>query len=312
MRIVAFGTASFAVPALRAVAPHVVLAVSQPDRPKGRGLETQPSPFKQAALDLGLPVETPERARDAEFIARIRGLKPDFLLVAAYGQILPVALLEAAKFGGINLHGSILPEYRGAAPIQRCLLEGHTETGVTLMQMEKGMDTGDVIAIEKLPIGPEETYGELQDRLAELAGKMATEWAPKLAAGDYPRAPQDHSRATHAAKIEKQEAELNWFGDAAAEHNRYRAFTPAPGATLNTKFGLLRLSKAQFCAESGNPGEALLVKGGLRVAFRHGSLDLLELQPAGKKRMSGADFANGMRLRAGDSLLPEPNDSPTG
>ncbi|HWA82505.1 MAG TPA: methionyl-tRNA formyltransferase [Fimbriimonadaceae bacterium] len=303
MRIVYFGTASFAVPALAAVAPHVVLVVSQPDRPGRRGMQLQASPVKQAALDLGLPVETPEKSRAPEFVEQLRALEADVLLVAAYGQILSTAVLESAKKGGINLHGSILPKYRGAAPIQRCLLAGEAETGITLMQMNRGMDTGDVIAIRRTPIGPDDTYGELQDRLAEIAAEMATEWMPRIVTGDYPRTPQNHEEATIAPKVEKSEAELSFERPARAEYDRFRAFTPSPGAFIRTRFGLVKLSRARLGTESGPPGVVMSASESCQVGFRNGSLHLLELQPEGKKRMTGKDFANGLRLRVGDSLL---------
>ncbi len=305
MRIVFFGTASFAVPSFEAVQEHVVAVVSQPDRPSGRGLKLSPSPVKAKALELGHEVVTPEKARDPEFVSWVRSLDADFLLVAAFGQILSVALLESARHGGINLHGSILPEYRGAAPIQRTLLDGRSETGITMIQMDKGMDSGDVIAIEKMAILPDETYGELQDRLAVLAAGMAKAWAPRLAAGDYPREVQNHEVATAAQKIEKAEAHIRWDHDAASEYNRFRAFTPAPGAVLDTHLGPARLSQVRLSQEAGEPGQVLAIQPDLRVAFASGSLDILELQPAGKKRMSGRDFANGSRLKIGDSLLPE-------
>jgi methionyl-tRNA formyltransferase len=301
VKIVYFGTADFAVPALREVAPHVVLVVSQPDRPTGRGMKMQPSPVKTAALELGLPVETPGKARDPEFVDSVRELAADFLLVAAYGQILSVALLEAANQGGINLHGSILPHYRGAAPIQRCLQNGDRETGVTLMQMDKGMDSGDMIAIERLPIAPDETYGELAARLGDLAGQMAGSWAERLANGDYPRTPQNHDEATYAPKVTKEEAELKFDEPVELAYNDCRAFTPSPGAWLQTKVGRLRIGSARKLDTSGEPG-VLLASDVL--AFQGGSLQLLEVQPEGKKRMSGRDFFNGYRLSIGESLRP--------
>jgi len=300
MRIVYFGTADFAVPALRAVADHVVLVVSQPDRPKGRGSQLQASPVKLAALELGLPVETPTKAREPEFMNQILELKADFLLVAAYGQILSVDLLASAKNGGINLHGSILPRYRGAAPIQRAIQNGDTETGVTLMQMEKGMDTGDAIAIETLTIGPDETYGEIAERLGDLAGRMAAEWAPRLAEGSYPRQAQNHAEASHAPKVTKEEAELTVDMDIRAAYNRFRAFTPSPGAWMKTQFGRLKISEARMAPSVGAPGTRI---GADEVAFAGGSLRLLTVQPEGKKRMSGADFFNGFRVQPGDSLI---------
>ncbi len=299
MRIVYFGTAGFAVPALRAVAENVVLVVSQPDRPSGRGMQLRPSPVKAAALELGLAVESPERARDAAFVEHIRSLDTDFLLVAAYGQILSVALLESAKHGGINLHGSILPFYRGAAPIQRCLQNGDTEAGVTLMQMDKGMDSGDMIAIEKLAIGPDETYGELAIRLGDLAGTMAATWAARLASGDYPRTPQVHEEATYAPKVTKEEAELKFDEPIDHAYNNFRAFTPSPGAWIQTHFGRLRISSARKVLAQGAPGIILAPDV---IAFGGGSMQLIEVQPEGKKRMSGRDFVNGMRLAVGDSI----------
>lgn len=302
MKIVYFGTGTFAVPALRRLASHVTLAVSQPDRPGKRGMLLQPSPVKLAAQELGIPVETPEKARDPEFIERVRALDADFLLVASYGQILSTRLLESAKQGGINLHGSLLPRYRGAAPIQRCIQEGETETGITLMQMDKGMDTGDIISVKRIDIGPDETYGELQDRLAILAAEMAEGWAERLASGDYSRLPQNPNLATVAPKIEKAEAELKVERDAREQYDAFRAFTPSPGAFLRTGSGVLRISRARFREATGEPGTILDRGEGCLLAFEGGSLDLLELQPEGKKRMSGKDFLNGQRLRPGSKL----------
>jgi methionyl-tRNA formyltransferase len=303
MKLVYFGTAAFAVPALRALREHIVLVVSQPDRPGRRGLKLQPSPVKEAALELDLPVETPEKSRDARFVERLRSEGADALLVAAYGQILSVAVLESAIRGGINLHGSILPKYRGAAPIQRCILDGESETGVTLMQMDKGMDTGDMIAVERTLIGPDETYGELQERLSIVAADMAVDWMPRIVAGAYTRTPQDHDEATVAPKIEKAEAQLRAERPAQEEYNRFRAFTPAPGAFLETAFGHLRISRAALGTESGLPGVVMSTGSSCQVGFAGGSLHLLEVQPEGKKRMSGKDFANGLRLKPGASLL---------
>lgn len=303
MKLVYFGTASFAVRALRAMAKDILLVVTQPDRPGRRGMKLQPSPVKIAAEELGLPVESPERSRAPEFVERIRALDADALLVAAYGQILSTVLLESARHGGINLHGSILPKFRGAAPIQRCILAGEEETGVTLMQMDKGMDTGDIIAISRIPIDPDETYGELQDRLASVAADLAVEWMPRICLGQYPREKQDNEDATVAPKVEKAEAELRFDLGATEEYNRFRAFTPTPGAFLNTRFGLVRVGSARLGTDSGSPGVVMSTSPTCQVGFADGSLHLLELQPEGKKRMTGKDYANGLRLRPGDSLI---------
>lgn len=304
MKLVFFGTSTFAVPALEALATSVSLVVTQPDKPSGRGMQTHPSPVKLAAQRLGLRIESPEKSRAPEFVELLRAENADALLVAAYGQILSTKVLDSAARGGINLHGSILPKYRGAAPIQRCILEGETETGVTLMQMDKGMDTGDMIDIARTPIDPDETYGGLQDRLARIAADQAAEWMPRIVAGDYPRIAQDHEAATYAAKIEKPEGELRFERDALAEYRRFRAFSPSPGAFLQTRFGRLRLSRVRWVGASHlTPGQIDLAGPNLVVGFTGGALALEELQPEGKKRMRGADFANGARLRAGEGLV---------
>ncbi|MBI3722196.1 MAG: methionyl-tRNA formyltransferase, partial [Fimbriimonas ginsengisoli] len=207
-----------------------------------------------------------------------------------------------AKQGGVNLHGSILPAYRGAAPIQRAILAGETETGVTLMQMDEGMDTGDVIHTGRLPIGPDETYGELQTRLAEMAGELARAWLPKLAAGGYLRTPQRGDLASLALKVHKSEAELSFDRAARSEYNRFRAFTPSPGAFLRIAGSATRISRARFAEAGGKPGDMIAGGEGCLVVFKDGSIDLLEVQPEGKKRMSGRDLANGWRLRPGASL----------
>lgn len=303
MKLVFFGTSEFAVPSLQALADSVCLVVSQPDRPSGRGMHFRPSPVKIAAQELGVEVETPERCKDPAFVERIRSIGADALVVAAYGQILPVALLEASERGAINLHGSILPAYRGAAPIQRAILSGERETGVTLMQMDKGMDTGDAIAIERTPIGPDETYSELLARLAAIAAEMAATWMPRIARGDYPRAPQDDTLATYAPMVAKAEAELSFARSASAEYARFRAFTEAPGAFVVTRFGNLKVRRARWSGLSGAPGEVIAVSPELTAGFSEGSMEWVEVQPAGKKAVSGRDLANGWRLKPGDRLI---------
>lgn len=299
MRIVFFGTSEFAVPILRVISEHVVLVVTQPDRPSGRGLKTQPSPVKLAALELEIPVETPERSRSADFVQRLQLESADVNIVAAYGQILSQAVLDSARRGSINLHGSILPKYRGAAPIQRSLLAGDTETGVTMIQMDKGMDTGDMIAIRKTLVDPNETYGELHERLADIAADLTGEWIHRIYSGEYPRTPQDHEQATHAAKIEKAEGEIQVWNDAQTEFNRFRGVTPNPGAYLNTEYGRWAIRKANLVECSAEPG-TWLASGG--VALKDGGLELIEVQPEGKKRMSGKDLANGLRIKAGQPI----------
>ncbi|MCW5943843.1 MAG: methionyl-tRNA formyltransferase [Fimbriimonadaceae bacterium] len=303
MTVVYFGTGDFAVPALRAVASAVALVVAQPDRPSGRGMTLRPTPVKAAALELGLEVATPESCREEAFVQRVRILRPDVLLVASYGQLMPVRLLEAARCGGINLHGSILPRYRGAAPIQRAIQAGETETGVSLMQMAKGMDTGDIIAIERTPIDPDETAGELFERLAVLAARMALGWLPRLSVGDYPRTPQDEADASLAPKIEPVEGRIRCERDAKPEYDRFRAFTPSPGAYIESVHGRIRLVRARRSEGSGEPGTVLSVAPVLTVACRTGALELHEVRPQGKTGMTGRDFVNGARLAVGSRLV---------
>jgi methionyl-tRNA formyltransferase len=302
VRIVYFGTSEFAVPALQALAPHVVLVVSQPDRPTGRGMKLQSSPVKKIALELGLPVETPEKARTPEFVELVAALDADVHVVAAYGQILSTRLLETAKNGGINLHGSILPCYRGAAPIQRSILNGDDETGVTLMQMDKGMDTGDMIDIAKTRIGPDETYGELQTRLSIIARDLVSAWIDRLAAGEYPRMPQESEFATYANKIDRTETELQTARSGLAEYDRYRAFTPSPSVFLQTLHGRLKIKDAKLSSLVGEPGKILALNP-LTVSFSDASLEVHSVQPEGKPAMSGSDWANGQRLSVGDTIV---------
>lgn len=303
MPIVYFGTGTFAIPPLKAIADRVVLVVTQPDRPTGRGMRLHPSPVKLAALELGIPVATPERVRSAEFVESVEALRPDALVVASYGQILSQRLLDSAIRGGINLHGSLLPKYRGAAPIQRCIFNGDRETGVTLMQMDKGMDSGDVIDIVKTSIGADETYGELQDRLAAISADMIVDWLPRIIAGDYPSTTQDHASMTLAPKVERSECELHFNRKASDEYNRLRAFSPSPGCFVRLSSGQLRIISARLGTGTGTPGVVISTRDGFEVGFTDGSLCLIEVQPEGKKRMSGRDFANGMRLKPGSSLI---------
>ena len=266
-------------------------------------MKLHPSPVKLAAVDLGLEVATPEKSRAADFVEVLRNLEPEALLVASYGQILSQAVLDSANRGGINLHGSILPKYRGAAPIQRAILNGEKTVGVTLMRMDRGMDTGDMIEVADTPLGPDETYGELQDRLAQVAADLATRWMPRILAGDYPRTPQDGSLATFAPKVDKSEARLDLLEGAGKTYLRFRAFTPSPGAFLHSTQGLLKIARARTHELPAEVGVVASVKDGLLVGCGDGCLEILELQPEGKRRMSGRDFANGAHLRPGACLV---------
>jgi len=304
LRIVYFGTADFAVPALRAVADHVTLVVSQPDRPKGRGLKMQASPVKAVALELGIQVETPEKSRSPEFREILEAENADIFLVAAYGQILSQAVLDIPRCGCINLHGSILPKWRGAAPIQRAIEAGDLETGVTLMQMDRGMDTGDIIAIDRIPIGADETAGDLFGKLADLAGEMAREWMPKIAAGDYERVPQDGELARMAPKVEKSEAEITADLDLRMAYDRFRAFSPFPGAFAVGDLGQIKLHRVRpVDGVEGVPGTLIDAPGEIIVAVQGGGLRLEEFQLEGRKRVLASEFLNGARLSPGMRFL---------
>lgn len=305
MRLAYFGTSPFAVPALRTLADSVELVVTQPSRPTGRGNRLLPTPVGQTAAELGIETLAPEKARDPEFVSGIEAREFDAIVVASYGQILSERLLAASRRGGINLHASILPKFRGAAPIARAILEGEPTTGVTLMQMDKGMDTGDMIAGRETPIGPDETCGELEGRLAEIAAGLAAEWLPRIVAGEYPRVPQNHEQATLAAKVMKDEARLDFSMSAEEAYRRFRAFTPRPGAYLPTAHRDLRIHEARLGALTGSPGEVLGLEDGIELAFATGSLRLIRAQPASKKAVSWNDLANGWRLVKGASLSAE-------
>lgn len=302
--MVFFGSSEFAIPTLNALKEHFLLVVSQPDKPSGRGASLHPTPVKKKALELGLPVETPEKCRDEEFIARIRSLDADALLVVAYGQIMPVKLLESAKRGGINIHASLLPKYRGAAPIAWAILNGETETGITVMQMDAGMDTGDIIAQEKMEIFPDETAGELAKRLSELGARMALEWMPKIGSGDCPRTPQDETKASLAPKLTSKDGELRFERKAEEAYRRFRAVTPTPGAFLDTRFGRMKILEAKWNEmEAESVGKILAIEGeGVVISFSSNSLRLDLVQIAGRRPMTGKDFINGYRLRIGDFI----------
>lgn len=307
MSVVFFGSSEFACPALERIRDEVTLVVTQPSKPKGRGLQRQPTAVERLARTLKLPVEAPPKCRAPEFVEYVRSLQPTALVVAAYGQILPEALLGTARYGGINLHASLLPKYRGAAPIQRAILEGETVTGVTLMQMDVGLDTGDIIASRSTEIGPDETAGELECRLSQLAADLLGETLPSILAGDYPRTPQNQEEATYAPKLSHEDGLLDWNLPASAVYRRYRAVTPRPGAWLPLAGDALVVTRARLGEAGGEPGRVLGLSGdALAVAFTEGSLLLERVKPPGKREMTGREFAAGRRLKAGDRLMPNP------
>jgi methionyl-tRNA formyltransferase len=303
LRIAFAGTPHFALPALRALlsSTHRVVGVlTQPDRPAGRGRELRASPVKLVALDAGLPLAQPATLKTPESRVELASWTPDVLVVVAYGLILPPAVLELPRLGCVNIHGSLLPRWRGAAPIQRAILAGDAETGVTIMQLDAGLDTGPTLLERRHRIGSHDTAGDLHDALAELGAAALTEALDGLAAGTLAATPQPTAGATYAPKLEKSEARIDWSVDAYEIDRRVRAFNPWPVA--ETTFGgetlrILRAHAAGPVATDAAAGTLLgLAEDGLHVACGTGVLAVSELQRAGKRPVSARDFANAVRL----------------
>jgi methionyl-tRNA formyltransferase len=304
-RLVFMGTADLAATVLRRLVAdprwRLILAVSQPDRPKGRDLALQPTPVKQAALESGIPVDQPAKARDPGFLERLRSLAPDLIVVAAYGQLLPQSLLDIPRHGCLNVHTSLLPAYRGAAPIQWALADGLAETGVTLMRMDAGLDTGPIVATAITPIRDDDNGQTLHDRLADLGGDLLVDSLPEYLAGRLIPRPQPSEGVSLARKITKEDGRLVWDRPAVDLWRRIRAFTPWPGAFCHAEGGgrsrLVKIHAAVPCEGSGRPGERIDAgKGRLVVACGTGALELRLLQPEGGRRMDAAAFLAGHPL----------------
>lgn len=321
LKIVFLGTADFAVPSLEALlsAGHIILTVvTQPDKPQGRGRHLTPSPVKIAALRLGLPVLQPKRIRSEPFLAAMRELAPDVLALAAFGQIVPQALLDLPPLGPINVHGSLLPKYRGAAPIQRAIMAGETETGVTTMWMEAALDTGDILLSGSIPVEPDDTSGTLFPKLARLGAGLLVETLEGLAAGTLLRIPQDPSLATLAPAIQPEDGQIHWDETAQQINNRIRGVTPKPGAFAHIAGRHVKIWEARPFegeAERAVPGTLLAYSkspAGLLVASGANSvLRLIEAQPENGKRMAAADWARGLRLTPGAVFdAPPPTEKP--
>ncbi len=306
-KVLFMGTSDFAVPALEALRSKgydVPLVVTQPDKPAGRGLELKASPIKKKALELGLPVFQPEKIKIPEAVETLRAAQPDLVVVAAYGQILPASVLQIPKIACLNIHGSILPKYRGAAPIHYAVMNGETETGVTIMYMNEKMDEGDVLLVKKTPIGTEETTGEVHDRLAYVGVEGLMEALRLLGEGKAPRQPQDASHASYAPSIKREFCRLDWKAPAGCVFNRVRGLSPWPGAETSWRGMELKVYKTVLETRKGNAGEVLEIsKQGVVVAAGVDSLRLIEIQPPGKKKMGAYDFILGHPdFRPGDVL----------
>jgi methionyl-tRNA formyltransferase len=305
------GTAELACASLEALTRQpdfaVLAVVTQPDRPSGRELKPQPSPVKQLARRKNLPVLQPERARNESFIQELRALAPELMVVAAYGQILPQAILDLPRHGCLNVHTSLLPKYRGAAPIQWAILEGESQTGVTIMKMDAGLDTGGILTQQATPVQPEDDSQKLHDRLAQLGATLLVPTIRDFVAAKISPHPQPAEGASYAHKITREDGRLDWTQPAPALWNRIRAFMPWPGAFTHLPAEprplLLKVWEAQVAERSGAPGEILGAdKTGIVVACGRQSLRITNLQREGGRRMTAQEFLAGHSLRTGDKL----------
>jgi len=306
LRLVFMGTPEFAVPSLQKLIDRgekVITAVTQPDRPKGRGQKLLAPPVKLLAADYDIPVLQPVRVRVPEFIDVMRELAPDLIVVVAFGQILPKALLEIPRLGCINVHASLLPGYRGAAPINRCVIDGATETGVTTMMMDVGLDTGDMLLKKATAIGPDEDAQALQYRLAQIGAEALAETLDLLASGGLIPEKQDSQFSSYAPMLKKEEGLIDWNREPQTIRNMVRGLTPWPGAYTFLDGKIVKIYCCRVAGGSGVPGTVLQAdRSGLAVACRGGSLLIEELQLEGKKRLSARDFLAGYKIIPGTIL----------
>jgi methionyl-tRNA formyltransferase len=305
LRIVFFGSAELARASLRALLGsnqfEVVAVVTQPDRPKGRHLKLQAPPVKEIAVEAGLALLQPERARDPAFVSKVAALAPELIVVVAYGQLLPQSILTLPKLGCVNVHASLLPKYRGAAPIQWAIANDEPQTGVTIMKMDAGLDTGDILAQKATPIAPGETSAELHERLALLGAGLLVGTLPAFREGAIRPRPQDNAAAMYARKINREDGRIDWSQTAAAVRNRIRAFTPWPGAfvdlTIRGKARRVKLQRATVEPIQGAPGQVLQAdRHGLVIACGSGALRIEQLQIEGGHELTAAEFLTGHPL----------------
>lgn len=310
LRVIFAGTPEFAAKHLEALLEqnyNVIACYTQPDRPSGRGKKLQPSAVKQVALDNNIPICQPLSLKNDDAQAELENWNADLMIVVAYGLLLPKAALETPKYGCINVHGSILPKWRGAAPIQRSVLAGDAETGVTVMQMDIGLDTGDMLLIKTCPIDSHDTSGSIYAKLAEIGPDSLLETVEQIAAGSVIAEKQDDELATYAHKLTKQEAEIDWSESAQVIDQKVRGYQPWPVAYTKIQNNAVKIWQVEQVETSNKPaGEIILAsKSGILVSTGDGAINILQLQPPGKKAMSAADFLNGRQdwVTPGTNLL---------
>ncbi|HZK51026.1 MAG TPA: methionyl-tRNA formyltransferase [Actinomycetota bacterium] len=304
MKTVFFGTPQWAVPSFEALLAsdiEVAAAVTNPDRPAGRGMEMRASPVKERALRAGLEVLQPQRARAPEFHASLEALAPDVATVVAYGKILPPSLLAIPRLGFVNLHFSLLPEYRGAAPVQRAVMDGRPTSGVSIMVLTEGMDEGPILSRTEEPVRADDTAGSLGHRLAEIGSSLLVDTLKVYSDGELEPVEQDHDRATYALKITTEEAAIDWRRPSEAIRNRVRGLNPVPGAWTTLRDKRLKVWSAERSAEGGlAPGELGVANGALVAGTGDGALELTRVQLQGKRPSLGVDAARGLRLARGE------------
>lgn len=310
MRIVFMGTSPFAVPSLDRLAKssdyEILAVVTQPDRPHGRGGHMAASPVKSAAADLGLPVLQPEKVRAKEFVAQIREMAPDALVVAAFGQLIPQRLLDVPRLGGINVHGSLLPRWRGAAPMQYALMAGDAETGVTTMQMDAGLDTGDILTKAAMPLTDADNLGTVETKLSTIGADLLVETLEALQRGDCPRIPQDPALVTIAPSLPPDVGKLDWSKSARDLHNLVRGVSPKPGAYCfwqGKRLKIVRTSVAEEAALESGVVQTIDAQG-ITVGTAEGVIRLIDVQPESRSVMPATAWARGARIIPGQRFDP--------
>ena len=313
MKILFMGTPEISMVSLKKLLDdghNIVAVVTGEDKPRGRGNVMTPTPCKALAMERGIPVYTPKTLRDEAFASLLSEIDPELIVVVAYGKILPRSVLDYPKFGCINLHVSLLPKYRGAAPMQRAIMAGESETGVTIMHMADGVDTGDIISVEKFPISDTDDFEAIHDRSAAVGSELLSKTIVEISLGRAKRIPQDDSLATHAAKVEKADCKLDFTKSAKILDFQIRGVTPIPGAFAYLNGKMLKINRARPTEGKGKPGEVISLNsqgtGEILVACGEGALSITAVIPEGKGKMSAGDFIRGRKISLGDILTYEP------